>query len=168
MFAEVMVFETVEDLMISGSAIPTGASILCLTDLDEPLMKTLTSQKFSSLRRVFDVAGNLVLVSRGCRADELYSMMPVGIGQTVKTENPNINLQLFDIESIDDSTANMLSEALLRHHLLRQWRSGKEALLWSSESEVVMDDRSCDLFFSHFLPVSLSTTFREKKGNNSI
>lgn len=27
---------------------------------------------------------------------------------------------------------------------------------------------SCDLFFSHFLPVSLSTTFRKKKGNNSI
>ncbi|CAG8216066.1 unnamed protein product [Penicillium nalgiovense] len=141
MFAEVMVFETLEELMASGSAVPLGASILCLTDLDAPLMKTLTPQKFTSLQRMFDVAGTLILVSRGCRADEPYSMMLVGIGRTVKTENPKINLQLLDIESIDNSTTKVLSEALIRHHLLRQWRSENEAFLWSSEPEVVMHDQ---------------------------
>ncbi|KAI2758968.1 hypothetical protein DTO006G1_6365 [Penicillium roqueforti] len=159
-FAEVMLFETVEELAIFGSAVPNGASILCLTDLDEPFMKTLTPQKFTSLQKMFDVAGTLVLVSRGCRADEPYSMMLVGIGRTVKTENPKINLQLLDIEAVEDTTANMLSEALLRHHLLRQWQSRKEPLLWSSEPEVVMQDRRA------LIPRLLPSTDKNQRYNS--
>ncbi|KAJ5429252.1 hypothetical protein N7491_006268, partial [Penicillium cf. griseofulvum] len=158
-FAEVMVFDTVEEFM-AGCAVPLGASILCLTELDEPLMKALTSQKFTSLQRMFDVAGTLVLVSRGCRADEPYSMMLVGIGRTVKAENPNINLQLLDIESINDSTSDVVSEALIRHHLLRQWRSRKEALLWSSEPEVVMHDRRA------LIPRLLPSTEKNQRYNS--
>lgn len=137
-FSEVVVFESIGDLMTSGSAVPSGASVLCLADLDEPMMRTLTPQKFDSLQRLFGVAGTLVLVTRACRADEPYSMMLVGIGRTVKTENPNINLQLLDIETLDGSTVSVLSEAIVKQCLLRRWRSQKDTLLWSAEPEVVM------------------------------
>ncbi|KAJ5951279.1 uncharacterized protein N7479_009692 [Penicillium vulpinum] len=160
LFSAVMMFEIVEDLMISSSEVPHGVCILCLTDLDEPFMRTLTPQKFTSLQQMFDVAGTLLLVSRGSRADEPYSMMLVGIGRTIKTEYPNINLQLIDIEAVDGSTANTLSEALLRHHLLRQWRSNKEALLWSSEPEVVMQDQRA------LIPRLLPSTDKNQRYNS--
>ncbi|KAK2818443.1 putative PKS/NRPS-like protein biosynthetic cluster, partial [Arthroderma sp. PD_2] len=139
-FANVFVFETVEELMASEIALTPGLTALSLTDLDTPFMKNLTAAKFTSLKALFSIAGTLVWVSRGSREYEPYSYMMVGIGRTVKNENPNINLQLFDIDSINHSTSAMLAEALIRHYFLRLWDDRANDLLLSAEPEVIVQD----------------------------
>ncbi|KAE8132029.1 hypothetical protein BDV38DRAFT_297328 [Aspergillus pseudotamarii] len=159
-FSNTIICESIEDLASPSSVAPSGATILCLTEFDEPFMKRLTPQKFHSLQRLYEIAGTLVMVSCGCRADEPYSMMLVGIGRTVKTENPNINLQLVDIEKIDNSTANILSETIVSHYLLRKWRSRTEPLLWSTEPEINYQDRRM------LIPRLLPSTAKNQRYNS--
>ncbi|KAF3480935.1 uncharacterized protein GIQ15_06282 [Arthroderma uncinatum] len=159
-FKSVMVFETVQELMASELALTPGLTVLSLTDLDEPFMKNLTASKFTSLQSLFNTAGTLLWVSRGSKEYEPYSYMMVGIGRTVKNENPNINLQLFDIESVNHSTAVMLSEALIRHFLLRLWDDGTNDLLWSAEPEVIVHDGH------HLIPRVLPNEEKNKRYNS--
>lgn len=139
-FTNVSIFETIEELTASEESITAGMTILNLSDLDQPFMKSLTTEKFNALKTLWNNAGALIWVTRNARGGEPYSYMMMGIGRTIKTEYPNINLQLVDIESLGDSTARTLSETLIRHKLLSSWEVDTARFLWSAEPEISMKD----------------------------
>ena len=139
-FTNVSIFETIEELAAEEEFINARTTILNLTDLDQPFMKTVTRESFNSLKILWNNAGTLVWVTRNAREGEPYSYMMMGIGRTIKTEYPNLNLQLFDIESIQNSTARTLSETLVQNQLLSSWEADNASLLWSAEPEISMKD----------------------------
>ena len=128
--------------MLNSIPIPSGSTILCLTELDEPLLKTVTTAKLEALKVIWSQSHNILWVTRGSRAEEPHSYMMIGIGRAMSGEHPNINLQMVDIDSIQSSTACMVSEMLLRLEYLDAWnkdRSFTESM-WSSEPEVVVEN----------------------------
>lgn len=139
-YKTISAFENVEDYSHSEQAQKSGTTILNLTDLDEPFMKTFTREKFDALKILFNNARAIVWVTQRSRRSEPYSYMMLGVGRTVKSEYLNMSLQMFDIESIQDTTAHLLSESVIRHQLLSSWDADPVSLLWSTEPEIMMED----------------------------
>ncbi|TGJ82083.1 hypothetical protein E0Z10_g6697 [Xylaria hypoxylon] len=136
LFSEVMVFETLEEMAKAQETLVQGMSVLNLTDLDQPFMATHQLEKFESLKTLWRIAGPIIWVTQNARDEQPYSYMMVGIGRTVKTEYPNINLQTFDIDTLGNDSSLLISEALIRHHLLNSWGEDTTNLLWTIEPEV--------------------------------
>ncbi|RDW63789.1 polyketide synthase [Coleophoma cylindrospora] len=143
-------FSTVEDFAASNLAKSASASrvitVLSLTDLDEPYLEDLTVGKFEALKTLWATAGALVWVTCGSREDSPYSSMMMGLTNTVKTEHPNLSIQMFDLDStaqdggIQANTATDLAETLLRQLVLRSWGTNTDTLLWTEEPQVFVSD----------------------------
>ncbi len=127
---------------LNADTIPENATVLSVTDLHEPFMKNFTAAKLQGLQALWTRAHNILWVSKGARNEEPYANMIYGIGRVIRPEHPNVNLQLLDVDSTDESTGRYIGEALLRHQLLDTWGKSSEAndLIWSSEPEVALEN----------------------------
>jgi hybrid polyketide synthase/nonribosomal peptide synthetase ACE1 len=114
-------------------------TVLSLTELDEPVFKDLTGEKFKGLKKVFEQAKTALWVTKGRRADEPFANMTVGFGRTQLWENPELRLQFLDIEAFQISHTYLLAEAFLRFNLMSTWPSETQKdLLWSTEPELLL------------------------------
>jgi hybrid polyketide synthase/nonribosomal peptide synthetase ACE1 len=140
-------FETMEDFVTSRMATSqTPVTVLSLVDLDRPYLEDLTAAKFDALKVLWAVAGTVLWVTCGSKADRPYSQMMKGIVRTVQTEYPNLRVQMYDLDpkvnggtGIDQSTAAELAVDLLREHILNEWGTDNN-LLWTSEPEVSVSE----------------------------
>ncbi|KAI1070292.1 hypothetical protein LB507_010325 [Fusarium sp. FIESC RH6] len=125
---------------LDKTTLPPGSTVLSLADLDEPVMKSVTQAKMDGLKTLWTQARNILWVTKGVRYENPFSYMMFGIGRVVRFENPNINLQLLDVDSISDEVGSYISEALLRHQFLDNWKKERDVvdMLWSSEPEVFL------------------------------
>ncbi|KAJ5504966.1 hypothetical protein N7463_007840 [Penicillium fimorum] len=123
--------------------IPDGATVLGLSELDEPLMREVTDEKIEALKALWRSARNILWVSKGARAEQPYSYMMFGIGRVVKFEQPNINLQLLDLDLLDKETSSVITDMVLKHQLIDDYsrQGGVDDLLWSSEPEVFIENK---------------------------
>ena len=149
-FQDKQFFETMEEFsssdMVSSRSSEDPITVLSLIDLERPYLEDLTVAKFEALKTLWAVAGTVIWVTCGSRRDNPYSNMMKGIINTVKTEYPNLSVQLHDLDysvsasgGIQENTANNLASSLLREHILHEWGSDSN-LLWTSEPEVYINN----------------------------
>ena len=126
---------------VQQACLPGASTVLSLTDLDEPTFKTFTAEKLNALKTLFSQARNMLWVTRGCRADDPYSNMMVGIGRAVRFEYPNINLQMFDVDHLNAESSQCFAANLLRLEATDVWRKETPSynLLYSSEPEIALE-----------------------------
>ena len=132
--------DSLEDPRIS--AISPMSTVASFTELDQPIFKSLTSEKLDGLRRLFDQSRNVLWVTQGCRADESYANMTVGFGRALVLEMPHVRLQCFDIDSLGRPDPQMFAEALLRLQIADSFEKQglQNGLLWSTEPELALED----------------------------
>ena len=131
--------EAVQEASVAGAS-----TVLSLTDLDEPTFKGFTAEKLDTLKILFSQARNMLWVTRGCRANDPYSNMMVGIGRAVRFEYPNINLQMFDVDHLNAESSQSIAANLLRLEAIDIWRKENPLynLLYSSEPEIALEGGS--------------------------
>lgn len=121
-------------------------TVLSLVDLDRPYLEDLTVAKFAALKTLWAIAGTVVWVTCGSRKDSPYSHMMKGIINTVKTEHPNLSVQMYDLDGnvitgcgIQQETTTNLAVTLLRERILHEWGIDS-SLLWTTEPEISISD----------------------------
>ncbi|KAF2138629.1 uncharacterized protein K452DRAFT_234185 [Aplosporella prunicola CBS 121167] len=131
---------SLEDL--SSSISPTSV-VLSLTELDSPTFKDLDEERMQSLKDLFSEARTVLWVTQGRRADSPYSNMIVGFGRTVALELPDTRLQFLDFDVLDDSSAQILAEALVRLRAVDVWekQGTSENLVWTTETELLLENK---------------------------
>jgi hybrid polyketide synthase/nonribosomal peptide synthetase ACE1 len=155
-FSNKGIFDTAQDFASSDMARAAAASasgqvtVLCLTDLDEPLLQDLTETKFDALKTLLALSGTMVWATRGAREDTPFSYMMRGITMAVSTENPMLNVQMFDLDinagpEAHNSEAAELVGTLLKQHALNSWGLDEQpgsntGMLWTVEPEVYVRD----------------------------
>lgn len=143
-------FDTIEDFANSDMARSRSAdepvTVLSLVDLDKPYMEDLTVAKLAALKTLWGKAGTMVWGTCGSRKENPYSYMMKGIISTVKTEHPNLSVQMYDLDytlsagsGIQQTTATDLAVTLLREHVIHEWGADSN-LLWTSEPEIFVSD----------------------------
>lgn len=79
---------SLEDL--AASAIPATALVLCVTELDSPILCHFSSERMSGLQSLFDYQRTILWVTQGCQADQPYMNMSVGLGRSLALEFPDV------------------------------------------------------------------------------
>lgn len=116
-------------------------TVLFLQDLDEPIFKNSTAEKLSGLKELLYNARDVVWITRGCRADDPYANMSVGLARTVAMELPHLRLQLLDLPFSSKPDATIIVETLIRWHSLGIWQKGdfQDKHLLSIEAELAFE-----------------------------
>ncbi|KAK7750074.1 putative Hybrid PKS-NRPS biosynthetic cluster [Diatrype stigma] len=128
-----------------------GSAVICLSDLEEPTFQRMTAEKFKGVQRIFDNAKRIVWATKGCRVDEPYANMIIGLGRSVMQESPHIGVQFVDFDALaamPRSASVLVSELLLR--LLCRDLPEFQDIQWSDETEIAFVDG--DLYIPRILP----------------
>ncbi|KAJ0385182.1 hypothetical protein COL922a_006852 [Colletotrichum nupharicola] len=129
-----------------------GGSVLCLADIDGPVLKSIDATKLRGFQEVFQQSKHVLWVTRGVRDGDPYARMVIGFGRTIVLEMLHLRLQFLDLDSTAILSPYAIAEAMLRFDVAGSWdESGDMAssLLHSHEPEVFLD-ASGKLFVPRF------------------
>lgn len=151
-FHGIMHFETIVDVdEVSMACQPTTISLL---ELDEPLFKPFTPEKFTAIVKLCDTLKNMLWITMGSRGENPYMNMMVGVGRCLAGEMPNLRLQFLNFDGADKPTTEVLASHLLRMHLTQSF-SGESKKphdpLYTIEREMTISNGT--LLVPRYLPV---------------
>ncbi|KAG9237502.1 reducing type I polyketide synthase 11 [Amylocarpus encephaloides] len=113
--------------------IPSGSSVLCLSELDTPAFKNLTEATHQGLQTIFAKAIHIIFVTRSDGPFAPYSNILLGLVRTLRLEVPHLRIQTLQVEgpSLD---AKVISESFLR--LVHLSNNTSQGFLWSLEPQI--------------------------------
>lgn len=127
---------------------PQGSSVLCLADLDEPVLRPVTDPKLNGLKTLWARGRNILWVKKGGVSEQPYSNMVVGLARSIRQEYPSITRETVDPDSTTVGDGSWVSSfvvgTLSRIECLDKWKRKEIAnglglsdkLQWTQESEV--------------------------------
>ncbi|KAI1423496.1 putative polyketide synthase [Xylaria sp. FL1777] len=116
--------------------VDASSTVLCLTELDSPVFKGITAERFMALRSLFQTGKTLLWVTSGRLADEPFSQMTIGLSRVAVNEAPDLRIQQLEVTDLEATTPEYLAETLLRFHATAR---KNDNVLWSEEPEIVKD-----------------------------
>ena len=114
-------------------------TLLCMTELDQPVLKELTQHQLNHLAQIFNRAKNVLWVNSSTRVDGPYATAMLGLGRTMLMECPQLNLQMLDVLDYQNAECAMVVDALLR---LVSAESLDSKYLWTNEPEISLKGRA--------------------------
>lgn len=135
------VYATLGDMM-GAAKTSSSSAILCLAELDEPVFRALSEQTLKGMQRLFETQGTVLWITQGCRSEEPYMNMSVGLIRTVLLENPDLVAQVLDVDGGTKPDPRQLLETLLRLRYGTTWeRDGSiDKMLWTQEHELGLEN----------------------------
>ncbi|KAK5635444.1 hypothetical protein RRF57_011156 [Xylaria bambusicola] len=127
----IKLIQSLED--IGPEALPVGGTVLCLSDVDEPVFKSMTPDKLRGFQTIFKQSTNVLWITQGVRFGDPYSRMVVGFGRTIVLEMLHLRLQFLDLDTEVPADPTAIAEGLLRFQLAATWENeGQETPLLNS------------------------------------
>lgn len=133
--SEATYLKTLDSLDVNS--VNEGFTLLCMTDLDQPVLKELTSQQLNRLKQLFNRAKNILWVNSSTTDDGPYATAMLGLGRTMLMECPQLNLQMLDVLDYQRADCAMIVDALLR---LISADTLDSRYLWSNEPELSLQE----------------------------
>lgn len=118
-FDDVIHAETLMD--IDDETLATKPTTICFTELDEPVFKPFTEEKYKAMVKVCDKLQTLLWITVGSRGENPYMNMMVAVGRCLEGEMPHLRLQFLNFDGNDRPTPNVLAHHLLQLHLTRKF-----------------------------------------------
>ncbi|RHZ63238.1 uncharacterized protein CDV56_108187 [Aspergillus thermomutatus] len=122
---------------VHESVLHNASAAVMLSDLDEPLMASMTGTKLAKLQQLFAPSRSILWLTRGFREDNPYHYATLGLSRCVRHETPRLRLQFLDVDTLS-GIEDLVAEVFLR--LLRTDDAEMAAALWSTEYELVLQD----------------------------
>ncbi|CAM1501807.1 Fc.00g037910.m01.CDS01 [Cosmosporella sp. VM-42] len=144
---DIITYETLQD--VDFSICDTQATVISLSELDHPIFKNLTSEKWDSFRRMFESERTVLWVTSGRIADEPFSNMVVGFGRSAASEVEDLRLKFLDIPDASHADPKVLAESLIQLHA-RDIEDG--SILGVAETEVIID-QDCHQLVPRLRPI---------------
>jgi hybrid polyketide synthase/nonribosomal peptide synthetase ACE1 len=117
------------------------STFINLVDLDSPIFKDITEDNMEGVKRMSELAKNILWVTQGALADEPYHMASIAFCRALRTEAPHVSLNNLDIADIQqDNISKSIAEHLLQLYALDEWEQEPQPLLWSKEREAFIEE----------------------------
>lgn len=121
----------------------TSTAAIILTDIDKPLMSTMSQEDLDLLRILLRPNMNVLWVTRGSRHDNPDAAATFGFTRTVSAEIPNLRLQMLDFETLAENSGDVVADSFIS---LAITSGNAEHALWTEEREVHIVDGQ------HYIP----------------
>lgn len=131
---QVIVYTALED--VDYSIIDTNPTVIVLAELDHPVFKDITEDRWYALRSMFEVGKTLLWLTSGRLEDDPFSNMTVGFGRSAVHETADLRLQFLDIPDPAKIDPRSIAETLVRSQATDPDDNG---ILWTFEPEIVVD-----------------------------
>ena len=118
-FDGVIQAETLMD--VDDETLATKPTTICFTELDEPVFKPFTEEKYRAMVKVCDKLQTMLWITVGSRGENPYMNMMVAVGRCLEGEMPHLRLQFLNFDGSDRPTPNILAHHLLQLHLTRNF-----------------------------------------------
>lgn len=133
-------------------SIKTMSSFINLVDIDQPIFQDITAARMESLKRVYELAANMLWITHGAlSADNPYHMASVAFRRVMSDEARHIFLHHLDIANLfsDINVSKKIAEHFLRQTAMNNWDRESPSpakilnrpYLWSIEPEAFIDKR---------------------------
>ncbi|KAG5745013.1 hypothetical protein H9Q70_012287 [Fusarium xylarioides] len=132
---EISVYRSMEQ--VDHNMVGTGSVVVSLTELDAPVFKDMTPDRWRGFRGMFSQEKTLLWVTSGRLGDSPWSNMTVGFGRTAVQEIPGLRLQFLDIPNIKNCDPRVIAETLLRLHETRV--DDGSTIMTAIEPEIIMN-----------------------------
>ncbi|KAE8150730.1 hypothetical protein BDV25DRAFT_139560 [Aspergillus avenaceus] len=156
-FSKIIEAESLVD--VDDETIDAQPTTISLTELDEPVFKPFTEQKFKALVKVCDNLHTLLWVTVGSRGENPYMGMMIGVGRCLVGEMPNLRLQFLNFDGKDMPAPDALAHHLLQLHLtysLSGETTKPNEPLYTIERELTVQNGK--LLVPRYLPVAAINT----------
>ncbi|KAH0404234.1 polyketide synthase, partial [Aureobasidium melanogenum] len=112
-------------------------ALLSLTELDEPLFKSFSEEKYQAMQFVLDEARNVLWTVQGSKTQNPYARMMMAVARCLAGERRDaLYMQTIDSNIEELPQPCLLAETMLRTHIAEQWRNAAYEPLWSLEREL--------------------------------
>lgn len=129
--------ETLEEL--DTAKVDQKATVLILEDLDHPVFKDITAERWDSLKKLFGSEKAILWVTQDRMVDNPFGNMAVGFARSALWEVPELCYQVIDFQDVHRIDPRILTEAVLRFQASRSVsEQSQRNTLWSVESEVII------------------------------
>ncbi|KAH7077443.1 putative lovastatin nonaketide synthase [Paraphoma chrysanthemicola] len=144
--------ESFADLISAQSSVVPGQTVICLSDLEDPMFQSLTPEKMDALKIILENSQTLLWVGRDSR-DHPYQQAMVGFLRCIIHEMPHLSVQHLDIASSLKGVSTLITEVALRLHTVSQWEASDDLdqqLLYTKETELMFEAET--LYAPRMLP----------------
>ena len=128
------------------------STFINLVDLDAPIFQDVTDEKMDGLKRVLELAKQVLWITHGGHQDKAYQTASIAFGRSIRQEAGHIGFSAMDLESLDGvHVPKAIAEYLLEQTALGEWGAPPSALanqehfdfslFWSREPEVFLTRR---------------------------
>ncbi|QKX63146.1 uncharacterized protein TRUGW13939_10315 [Talaromyces rugulosus] len=111
--------------------------VLILSDLDEPIMASMTNAKLSALQAILAPNRFVLWLTNGSREDNPYHFATAGLCRSIKAETPGLQLQILDLDTLD-GVADQVVESFLRLAMANDEELKNS--LWTTEHEIAIQN----------------------------
>ena len=111
--------ETLMD--VDDETLVTKPATICFTELDEPVFKPFTEEKYRAMVKVCDKLQTILWITAGSRGENPYMNMMVAVGRCLEGEMPHLRLQFLNFDGNDRPSSDVLAHHLLQLHLTRNF-----------------------------------------------
>jgi len=130
---------------------PPIRALVSLADLDSPIIKDLDAESFKNIQQVFRNVRTVLWVTSGATNDNPYHSATIGLGRSIKSESPLLQLQFLDIDDVSGAET-MVAEHLLRLLIADLPEFKNKSHLWTTETELSI--KNGKLLIPRLLPLS--------------
>lgn len=131
---QVIVYKTLED--VDYSVVDAESSVISLSELDQPVFKDITPERWYGFRKMFEVERTVLWLTSGRLEDEPFSNMIVGFGRSVVHELEDLRLQFLDVPDLSKIDSRTIAESFVRFHA--KHIEGDD-ILYTTEPEIIID-----------------------------
>ena len=114
-FDDIIQAETLME--VDDKTIAKQPTTICLTELDEPLFKPFTEEKFKATVKLCDNLQTMLWITIGSRGENPFMNMVVALGRCLDGEMPHLRLQFVNFDGNDRPTPTVVAHHLLQLHL---------------------------------------------------
>lgn len=114
-FNDIIQAETIVE--VDEETMAAKPTTISLAELDEPLFKPFTEEKFKAIVKLCDSLQSMLWVTVGSRGEDPYMNMMIGVGRCLEGEMPQLDMQFLNFDGTDKPTPEVIAHHLLRLHL---------------------------------------------------
>ncbi|KAI4141216.1 MAG: hypothetical protein L6R39_005464, partial [Caloplaca ligustica] len=137
-FPKIIYLDRIENVM--GCSEPI-TSVIFLQDLDEPIWRSLSEEMLRAFKKLLSEARHILWVTSGCRLENPYANMSVGMGRGLQAEYSHIRFQLLDVDPKSLPFSNhLLAGTAMRLIGYDSIKASTPDMLWTLEPEMVIEE----------------------------
>ncbi|KAJ6095419.1 Acyl transferase/acyl hydrolase/lysophospholipase [Penicillium sp. IBT 16267x] len=137
-YGKIVIHSSLADLSLADLRVM--GSVLCLSELDEPALLSMSSQQLKAFKALFEKSKNILWVGYGAQGDNPPANMIVGVQRTLQVEMTHLRVQFMNLHSLEDARSDLIARKLLQLEATDIWeqKGHLQDILWYREPQITL------------------------------